>query len=795
MHYASPRKQAPIEPEYLLVVGLFLVALLPRVLTLGQFITSDEPLWATRSMAFLAGLLTADWKATLQTGHPGVTTMWTGSLGLVLDYVLGHREVGTLLAFVQGLPDDYRRIDPTILPWMRLPTGLLVALSVVALYWLLRSLDRNVALVAALLLAFDPLSLAHSRVLHHDALVSVFISLAILLMLNALLRWSWMGLVFSGAMGGLAFLSKSSAYALVPFVGMTVLAEVIMRRLSWRRAVLGMLTWGSASLAVIALLWPATWVAAGDVWRAVFGWVVESADAGGAAQTLSLHWDNQVPDLGVLFYPVNWLLKTTPLTLLGLLFLPLWWWREPKGSVARWWVLRLLGWVVLFGLMLTMGDKRDGRYLLPAYFAVCVLAAFGLQTIYGGLKKIYPLVLRAGHTSTNLYQILGIALLLGFSLPYHPYYLAYYNPLVGGPWLAPRLMKVGWGEGMEGAAAWLNTRPGADQLIVATSYEQDFLPFFVGQATKHHADSLSDYVLNYIRQIQNGYPYPEYWEYYRVRPPVYHVGIAGIDYLWLHQGSSLSRVRDVRFGDELELMGYAYDRATSAGDDVLVVTLVWRATGQVEREVRLQLRDKTGRVWVESEPAPVIDPNGPSAVEGHGTLHLPAGILRGDYRLWAAVGGADSWALIGSVPVYQFARPEMIPFPLDADFSDLVALRGFDISDRMPSPGETLKLTLHWQALKPMPRSYTTFVHLLDTTGNLVAQNDVVPGNGQWPTDTWQTEEWITDEVLLALPSTLPDGKYRLLVGWYDWQTGERLSLTGGEADNVLSVADLNVSR
>ena len=76
-----------------------------------------------------------------------------------------------------------------------------------------------------------------------------------------------------------------------------------------------------------------------------------------------------------------------------------------------------------------------------------------------------------------------------------------------------------------------------------------------------------------------------------------------------------------------------------------------------------------------------------------------------------------------------------------------------------------------------------------------MAQNDVVPGNGQWPTDTWQTEEWITDKVLLALPSTLPDGEYRLLVGWYDWQTGERLSVTGGEADNALTVADLNVSR
>jgi 4-amino-4-deoxy-L-arabinose transferase-like glycosyltransferase len=778
-----------------LVIGLGLAALiiLPRLLGLGRFITADEPLWAVRSTAFLGGLLTGDLAATLQTGHPGVTTMWTGSLGLALDYLLHQRDAGSLLAFVQTLPDDSRRIDPAVLPWMRLPTGLLSALSVLGVYLLLHSVGRKIGLLAALLLAFDPLYLAHSRVLHHDALVSVFTGLAILAELNVLRHWSWKGLAFSGVMGGLALLSKSSAWVLVPFVGITMLIEVITRRVTWRQALLGVGIWGLVALATVVLLWPAIWVTPGAVWQAVTGWVIEAANVEDVAQTVALQWDNRVPDLGILFYPVNWLLKTTPLVLLGLVCLPVWWIREPKQSVARWWVLRLLGWVGLFSLVLTLGDKRDGRYLLPVYFALCALAAFGLQAISIIIKRYSP-VMRFGNFSSELYQVVGVVLLLGFSLPYHPYYLAYYNPLLGGPWVAPHLVKVGWGEGMEQAAAWLNAQPDAARLVVATSYEQNLLPFFVGEAAKHHSDTFSDYVLNYIRQIQNGYPYPEYWEYYKVRPPVYTVKIAGIDYLWLYEGRSLARVRNVRFGDGLELMGYTYTRDMSSQNQLLRVTFVWRGTASEKDEVRVQLRADNGLIWGESEPSAVFDPEGPSTVEGHYALPWREDMPRGEYQLWATMGAREDWALIGTIPVYHFVPPKAIPNTLESSFGNLIGLYGFDIDDLRPGPGETVTLTLYWQALQQIPRSYTIFVHLLDPAGKRVAQSDVVPGNGQWPTDTWKVGEWVTDKVQLTLPSTLPAGDYRLSVGWYDWQTGERLPLKGNQVDDALILVSLSVS-
>ena len=95
----------------------------------------------------------------------------------------------------------------------------------------------------------------------------------------------------------------------------------------------------------------------------------------------------------------------------------------------------------------------------------------------------------------------------------------------------------------------------------------------------------------------------------------------------------------------------------------------------------------------------------------------------------------------------------------------------------MPAAGETVKLTLHWQALQNVPHSYTIFVHLIDPNGNVVAQSDVLPGQGKWPTNSWYPNEWLTDHIPLTLPADLPAGTYQIALGWYHVESGRRLPL------------------
>src|SRR5918911_1237002 len=71
-----------------IAIVLTVGALVPRVSGLADFITTDEAYhWITRTERFNAALARQNWSETIQTGHPGVTIMWLGSLGLALEHV------------------------------------------------------------------------------------------------------------------------------------------------------------------------------------------------------------------------------------------------------------------------------------------------------------------------------------------------------------------------------------------------------------------------------------------------------------------------------------------------------------------------------------------------------------------------------------------------------------------------------------------------------------------------------------------------------------------------------------
>jgi hypothetical protein len=71
-------------------------------------------------------------------------------------------------------------------------------------------------------------------------------------------------------------------------------------------------------------------------------------------------------------------------------------------------------------------------------------------------------------------------------------------------------------------------------------------------------------------------------------------------------------------------------------------------------------------------------------------------------------------------------------------------------------------------------------LHIRDAGGQIVAQADGYPRDGGRPTTSWSAGEVIVDMWNISIPSTVPSGSYQLLVGWYDWRTGERLALSDG---------------
>ncbi|GAB4541400.1 MAG: hypothetical protein Kow0063_32210 [Anaerolineae bacterium] len=114
--------------------------------------------------------------------------------------------------------------------------------------------------------------------------------------------------------------------------------------------------------------------------------------------------------------------------------------------------------------------------------------------------------------------------------------------------------------------------------------------------------------------------------------------------------------------------------------------------------------------------------------------------------------------------------------PLNVRLGDSIELTAFDLTFLTRS--EPLLLTLYWQAHETLPQDLTVFVQVLDARDQLVWQVDRYPVDGFRPTSSWEVGELIVDRYGWQLPPELAPGEYRLIVGLYDWRTGQRLRVS-----------------
>jgi uncharacterized membrane protein len=164
-------------------------------------------------------------------------------------------------------------------------------------------------------------------------------------------------------------------------------------------------------------------------------------------------------------------------------------------------------------------------------------------------------------------------------------------------------------------------------------------------------------------------------------------------------------------------------------------------------------------------------------VEDRYTLRLPREMPAGRYTLALSVGDAHV-ATLGTVEIQavarSFASPEM-QHAFEADFGASIRLLGYDAG--IPQAGQPLAVTLYWQSLAELDADYLVFVHVLDETGAIVTQVDEGPQQGGYPTSLWIGGEVVTDRHTLRLPGDLPEGDYRLRVGFYRQESGDYLTV------------------
>jgi hypothetical protein len=232
------------------------------------------------------------------------------------------------------------------------------------------------------------------------------------------------------------------------------------------------------------------------------------------------------------FYPVAYLWRATPVTLLGLglalfaLIAPL---RLPLSTQRRRLALVLLLFALLFSLFISLSEKKFERYLLPVFPALDLVAALGWIGLVDALQGL------AGRwLSFSLAAIVVLAQAFGVFQTY-PYYLDYYNPLMGGAEMAPEVMMIGWGEGLDQAGRALNEFPGTGRVL---SWYGDgcFSYFYNGSSASLDQNSDladlrgTDLVVLYRDQWQRQLPSAEFLAFFQNFEPIFVVQIGGIEY-------------------------------------------------------------------------------------------------------------------------------------------------------------------------------------------------------------------------------------------------------------------------
>ena len=122
--------------------------------------------------------------------------------------------------------------------------------------------------------------------------------------------------------------------------------------------------------------------------------------------------------------------------------------------------------------------------------------------------------------------------------------------------------------------------------------------------------------------------------------------------------------------------------------------------------------------------------------------------------------------------------------PLEADLGGATRVLGYQLDKTRLKPGDTLKVTVYWlpEAVTRTPQ--TVFIQILVPDVGVVAQRDLYPGGGTYPTNVWVPGRPFVDNYTLHLPpDAQPAASAPILFGLYDEVTGQRLTATGGDAD------------
>lgn len=630
-------------------VLLFAISLAAKLPYLGTFLTIDEPRWIRGAGQFLMALQSGDLAQTYWHFHPGITITWGEAIILWLQSIWATDV--TLETFVEFQMDNLALSVGA----MRFSGVLLTSLTLPIMYGLAKPLlGKWPAILGVGLLAVDPFWVAHSRVVNGDALTAVLMIVSFLSFASLLTKPTHKLAIISGIFAGLSFLTKLPSQILIPCIALLAIIGYLNDR-NWRFWLKALILCGLSATVVFIVLWPAMWVAPVNTLTKMFEDTFGVGDIGGRDKVKFFMGEVRA-EQSQFFYPLALLFRLTPINLIGSV-LALGLILTSQKLKSRRTISLLFVYIIIVVVLANVSPKKADRYALSVVPAINLLAGVGWIWLSKKIAEISiakrpradgeptEQVWRMATLRTRYLPVVTTGLIFGqfiFVFLNYPYVLTYYNPLLGGYAKAVEMVPVGRGEGLEKAAAWINSQPDAQSATTSPYYENVTNPYLLGKSLGFsdtgHSQILANYSVFYITQTQRKLPYPGMVDYFQKKPPVYVVSYGKTPYVWVYKRELL--IKKLRGRPEIvgraALVGYHLSEAnlTPGSSATFILYLLTKDQYLPDNEdFKISLLDAHGNehgVWqgaADNEWLP------DSVIEWKGQLSLPATMEPGDYKL------------------------------------------------------------------------------------------------------------------------------------------------------------------
>lgn len=267
--------------------------------------------------------------------------------------------------------------------------------------------------------------------------------------------------------------------------------------------------------------------------------------------------------------------------------------------------------------------------------------------------------------------------------------------------------------------------------------------------------------------------------------------------------ASIPHRLDITFGDQMRLLGYAIDQTSVKPGGKVAVTLYWQSVAKMDKDytIFVHLLDELETVvaQVNSFPGlgsfPTRDWETGDAIGEEYIVKLPRHVLSPNSAQFE-VGlfdpatsdrlpayGPDGQPIGDNVRFYHIEIEEgpvgQGPIGVFVNFDDTISIAAYQLERWVVSPGSTIHLTLHWQALTDVDENYLVSIRLLGRDGTPRAQVE-----GQLtasPASLWTQGQAVPATYDLPLGLDTPPDIYEIEVRLQREATGETLTILDAE--------------